>query len=203
MPGQSLHTEALVLAKQPPADTFQTHSVFSAEHGSLLVLVRLSKKANTLALDLFDEVTLMLESSNQGKTWFAKEVTVLQRNTNLGKNYETLQNASDLARLLSRNTVSEESRSRVYALAKEAFAALADTDRPDIVFLKSLYRFVRDEGYPVREQWFPSLPRSDREALAEVLNRPATGQKAEHAFIAKMRGRLEDYVRADTEILLS
>ena len=60
-----LQTDAFVLLKRPPADSFQSFNVFSAEHGALLILQRVAKKsANTsVALDLFDEASLDLESS--------------------------------------------------------------------------------------------------------------------------------------------
>lgn len=204
MPGPTLTTDALVLAKRPPSDAFQTFTVFSAEHGPLLVLQRLSKKksANTVALDLFDEVSLSLENNSQGQAWFVKETRLLTRHTGLGRSYELLQAASDLARLLARNSVHEESRVKVYTLFSDALSALADTERPDIVYLKSLYRFARDEGYPVREHWFPSLPAADRENAATLLNQPAAGQITEPSFVAKIRRRLEDYLRGHTEILL-
>jgi len=204
MPGPTLTTDALVLAKRPPTDVFQTFSVFSAEHGPLLVLQRLSKKtaANTVALDLFDEVALSLENNNQGQAWFVKEARLLTRHTGLGRSYEVLQAASDLARLLARNSVHEESRSKVYTLFREALAALSGTERPDIVYLKSLYRFARDEGYPVKEHWFPALPASDRENAVTILNQPVSVQTAEPTLVAKLRRRLEDYLRGHTEILL-
>ena len=87
MPGRQLQTEAFVLLKRPPTDSFQTFSLFSAEHGTLLALQRLPKKnaANHLALDLFDEVALSLETSNQGSTWFMKEVRLLARPTGIGR----------------------------------------------------------------------------------------------------------------------
>lgn len=204
MAGPSLTTDVLVLANRPPADTFQTFTVFSAEHGSLFVLHRIAKKntSGTLALDLFDEVTLGLETANQGQTWFVREARLITRHTGLGRSYETLQAASALARLLARNTVPEESRAKVYLLLREALAVLAVTTRPDIVYLKCLYRFARDEGYPIKEHWFPSLPAADREAVATLLNLPAAGQNAELSLVAKLQHRLEDYLRGHTEILL-
>ena len=204
MPGPTLTTDAIVLAKRPPADAFQTFTVFSAEHGPLLVLQRLSKKsaANAIAIDLFDEVSLSLENPNQGQSWFVKEARLLTRHTGLGRGYDVLQAASDLARLFARNTVSEESRPKVYTLLREALAALAETNRPDIVYLKSLYRFARDEGYPVREHWFPALPAADRDNAVTLLNQPVAAQTAEPALVAKLRRRLEDYLRGNTEILL-
>ena len=47
----------------------------------------------------------------------------------------------------------------------------ADGGRPDIVWLKALYRFLRDEGYPAKQQWWPLLPAADPAATA-------TGQDA-------------------------
>jgi recombinational DNA repair protein (RecF pathway) len=204
MAGPSLTTDVLVLTNRPPADTFQTFTVFSAEHGPLFVLHRIAKKntSGTLALDLFDEVTLSLETANQGQTWFIREARLITRHTGLGRSYETLQAASALARLLTRNTVHEESRGKVYLLLREALAALAVTTRPDIVHLKSLYRFARDEGYPIKEHWFPALTAPDRQTVATLLNQPVAGQTAEPAIVAKLQHRLENYLRGHTEILL-
>ena len=204
MAGPSLTTDALVLLKRPPADSFQTFTAFSAEHGPLLILHRIAKKntGNAVAIDLFDEIALGLESSNQGLTWFVKEARLLTRQPGLGRSYETLQAASSLAQLAARNSVPEESRARVYALLREALAALATATRPDIVYLKSLYRFARDEGYPVKEEWFPALPAADRDAVVTLLNQPVVGQTAEPAIVAKLLHRLEDYLRGHTEILL-
>jgi len=204
MAGPTLTTDTLVLLKRPPADSFQTFTVFSAEHGPLLVLQRLSKKSasTSVALDLFDETTLILESANQGQTWFVKEARLLTRYSGLGRSYETLQASSSLAQLIARNTVHEESRAKVYALLREALAALATSERPDIVYLKSLYRFARDEGYPVKEHWFPSLPAADRENVVPLLNQPVSVQAAEPSIVARLQRRLEDYLRGHTEILL-
>jgi recombinational DNA repair protein (RecF pathway) len=204
MAGPSLSTDALVLLKRPPSDSFQTFTAFSAEHGPLLILLRIPKKntGNSVALDLFDEASLVLESASQGQTWFVKEARLISRQPGLGRSYETLQAASTLAQLAARNAVSEDGRARVYALLHDAFAALATSPRPDIVYLKSLYRFARDEGYPVKEQWVPALPAADRGAVVTLLNQPAAGQTTEPALVSKLRGRLEDYLRAQTEILL-
>ena len=72
MAGPSLQTEAFVLHRRPPAESFQSFTVFSAEHGTLQTLQRIGGK-NAAPLDLFDAVALVLESSNQGRTWFIRE----------------------------------------------------------------------------------------------------------------------------------
>ena len=204
MPGLPLQTDAFVLSKRPPADTFQTFNVFSAEHGALLILQRLAKKSavTAVALDLFDEASLLLESSNQGRTWFVKETRLVTRHPDLGRSYETLVAASALASLVARNPVPEESRLAVASLLRTALAALATGARPDIVYLKSLYCFARDEGYPLKQQWFPLLPAADRATVAPLLNRPLSDQTAPPAVVHALQRDLENYLRGHTDILL-
>lgn len=204
MPAESLQTDAFVLLKRPPTDAFQGFHVFSLEHGALLVFQRVPKKsANTsVALDLFDEVSLLLESSNQGHTWFIKEARLITRHADIGRSYDALRLASALASLISRNAVDEGSRAAVSDLLRSAFTAFGATPRPDIVYFKSLYRFARDEGYPLKEQWFPTLPASDRREVAVLLNRPLSEQAASPAAVARLQRRLEEYLQGHTEIMI-
>ena len=74
--------------------------------------------------------------------------------------------------------------------------------RPDIVYFKSVYRFARNEGYPLKEQWFPTLVSADRSLVATLLNRPVAEQAAEPAAVARLQHKLELYLRGHTEILL-
>jgi recombinational DNA repair protein (RecF pathway) len=204
VPAESLQTDAFVLLKRPAADSFQSFTVFSAEHGSLLVFQRISKKSasTAIALDLFDEVSLLLESSNQRRTWFVKEARLIKRYGEIGRSYETLRLASALATLISRNSVDEDSRPAVAELLRETFAAFATSTRPDIVYLKSVYRFARDEGYPMKQQWFPTLPADDRREVVTLLNRPLREQTCPPATVARLQRRLDEYLRGHTEIIL-
>ena len=204
MPAESLQTDAFVLLKRPPADSFQSYTVFSAEQGSLLVLQRLSRKAapTSVALDLFDEASLLLESSNQGRTWFVKEARLLTRHSEIGRSYESLQRASALTALIARNTVDHDSRAAVADLLRGALTVFGRTQRPDIVYFKSVYRFARDEGYPMKQQWFPTLPAADRAEVAALLNRPLAEQSSAPAIVARLQRRLEEYLRGYTEILV-
>jgi hypothetical protein len=212
VPAQTLETDAFVLTKRLPADSFQSFTVFSTVHGSLLVLQRISKtragstgKAKpgnaSVALDLFDHVSLFLESSNQGRTWFVKEARLIQRHAGIGRSYEALREASALATLIARNPVHEDSRAAVTQLLTSAFTAFAGP-RPDIVYFKSLYRFARDEGYPMKEHWFATLSASERAEAATLLNRPLAEQSASVAAVARLQRRMDDYLRGHTEILL-
>lgn len=204
MAGPGTTTDVLVLMKRPPAESFQSLSLYSAEHGVLTAFQRIPKKAAsaTILLDLFDEAAVVLESSNEGRTWFVKEARLLMRRVELGRSYDTLRFATQLTTLAARNPLPEEGRPRVLALLRDALAAFSAGGRPDIVYLKSLYRFARDEGYPLKEHWFPTLPAAEREQAAEVLNRPVAGQALPEAAVERLQRRLDEYLRGNTEILL-
>ena len=204
MPGLPLQTDAFVLLKRPPADSFQSLTAFSPEHGTLLVLQRISKKvtAGIVALDLFDEVSLQLESRNQGQTWFVKESRLITRHAEIGRSYETLRLASALAALVARNPVPEESRPDVGRLLRQAFESFAGGARPDLVWFKSLYRFARDEGYPIKEEWFPTLPSDDRATVAFLLNRPLAEQTTPSEAVSRLTKRLVEYLQGHTEVII-
>jgi recombinational DNA repair protein (RecF pathway) len=204
MPGQLLQTEAIVLSRKPPADRFQQLTIFSSLHGGLLCLRRLSaKSASTSAhLDLFDEADFHLESSNQGQTWFLKEARLIARHDGIGRSYESLRHASAFAAMIVRNPVHEESRASVYALLRQTLAAFGATARPDIVFVKALYCFARDEGYPVKQEWWQGLSPATRDAVADLLNQPVSAQTTAPHAVASLTRRLEEYLREHTEILL-
>jgi len=208
VPGLTLQTDAHVLLKRPPGDAFQGFVVFSAEHGPLHVLQRLPGKksaAGRTPLDLFDEVALQLESSNQGQTWFVKEVQLRHRPAGIGRSYETLRHASDFAALIARNRVPEEGRAKVGALLAKVFAAFAGSTRPDLVHFKALYSFARDEGYPVGQQWLPTLPATLRRLADDILHRPLTELEADGIDVVQtglLHRRLEEYLRGHTEVLL-
>jgi hypothetical protein len=204
MPGRLLQTDAFVLLRRPPADKFQSFYVFSPEHGSLFVLQRIPKKPapGSQPLDLFDEVSLQLESSNQGQTWFVREARLRERHAGIGHSYEALRFASALAALVARNPVPEESRSQMGALLHASFAAFSTSPRSDIVFFKGLYCFARDEGYPVKQEWAAALPAGDHSQVAILLNQPLAAQTAPPTEVSRLQLSLEDYLRGHTEILL-
>lgn len=204
MPGQPLQTTAIILSRQPSgSDNFEQLAAFSPEHGVLLLLRRVKQgKSATTPLDLFDEAELSLESSSQGRTWFIKEHRHLRRHEGIGRSYDTLKTAAALGTLLARNPVPDESREAVAALLRTSLDALSTGGRPDIVWLKSLYSLLRDEGYPVKQQWWPQLSADDRALAAQLLNQPLAAQTAEPAQVSRIVRLLEDWVAAETEIRL-
>ena len=204
MPGLILQTDAIVIDKRPPADSFQTFHAFSPLQGGFTVLQRLPKKtsASFVALDLFDTASLLMESSNQGRTWFVKEVRILVRRLKIGRGYAPLMHACDLCAIIARNPVHEESRAKVTLLLSTALDAFETAARPDVVLFKALFRFARDEGYPVRQEWLAELPAAERKKTEAVLAAAADAAETPEPEIARLTRRLKDYLKGHTEVLI-
>jgi len=143
-----------------------------------------------------------LESSNQGRTWFFREARIVTRRASIGRSYDALRFASALASVIKRNNVHEESRANVGRLLRTAFDAFGAAGRPDVVYLKSLYLFARDEGYPVKQEWLPSLSAADRAVATAALGRKLDEQETSAGDVERIRRSLEAYLGANTEIII-
>lgn len=203
MPALSLSLDAFVLDRRPPSDAFQSLLIFSASHGSLWVMQRISRRnVPTVAIDLFDEVSLILESSNQGRSWFVREARLLTRHAGIGRGYATLQHAAALARLIARNAITEEGWAGTARLLHTALGALDTGVRPDVARFKATFVFARDEGHPLQQQWMPTLPADDRAQVAALLQRPLAEQTADADAVSRLQRRLEEFLRGHTEMNL-
>lgn len=206
MAAASLQTEAFVLARQPPAESFERLTLFSGQHGPLTVFARIAKRpgANRAALDLFCEAAVDLESSNQGRTWFLKEARLIAGAGGIGRSYEALRAASGLAAFVARNAPAAEDAAKAAELLRSAFAALGAGGAPEIVLFKSVYRFARDEGYPLPQEWLPSLPADLRAEAVRLLRTPLAelDGKAEAALARALQARLEEYLKGRTDLFV-
>jgi len=206
MPGQQLQTSGWVLGRSlSGSDAFETLQLFTDAHGVLTALRRVSAKTTpqNSPLDLFDEAELALESTNQGRTWFVKEHRHLRRHPGIGRSYAALQAAASLSALLLRNPLPDESRAALAGLLRQSLAALDGGARPDLVWFKALYCFLRDEGYPVKQDWWQHLGDDDRAATAHILNQPIAEQNPAPDLLDHLTRRLAAWVASDTEIRLA
>ncbi len=167
------HEEALVLKTEPSGESFIKLYVLTVESGIFLCMKRVSKKANSSTIpDLFDTAVILLETSQQGTMRFVKEYQLRQRRDVIGQNYRSLRSASRLSQLLVANASHMPESKWLFTLTERAFDAFAAGKAPDVVLLKSVYLLLKDEGYPVRESWWPTLRADLRETAKRLISKP-------------------------------
>ncbi|MGZ0657334.1 hypothetical protein ACWPKO_03260 [Coraliomargarita sp. W4R53] len=197
--------EALVLKTEPSGESFLKLHLLTAESGIFLCLKRITKKAGTSTTpDLFDHAAIILEKSQQGTMRFVKEYALIQRREKIGQSYHSLRNASRLSQLLVTNAPHMPESERLFDLTARSFDAFADGKAPEIVLLKSLYLLLKDEGYPVRESWWPTLPLDLREQAKHILREPSPMrlEKGAKASCERIELHLNQWMRYETDLII-
>ena len=199
------HEEALVLKTEPSGESFIKLYVLTVESGIFLCMKRVSKKANSSTIpDLFDTAVILLETSQQGTMRFVKEYQLRQRRDVIGQNYRSLRSASRLSQLLVANASHMPESKWLFTLTERAFDAFAAAKAPDVVLLKSVYLLLKDEGYPVRESWWPTLRADLRETAKRLISKPSPAQidKAEQKTCESIEQDLTQWMRHQTDLII-
>jgi recombinational DNA repair protein (RecF pathway) len=171
---------ALVLGLAPSGESYQKITALSADLGCFFCLKRFSKKSPLKnAPDLFDTAEIELESARNGNTRFVRDYRTLHRRSQLGASYHTLTCAAEFAKLIARNAPLMGDYPLLFKLCEQSLDAFAESPHPEIVHLKSLYKLLQAEGYPVRESWWPQLTTSIKAQSRELLNQPTPDEASE------------------------
>lgn len=197
-------SEAVILKLTRSGERHTQVDLISPDHGLFRVLKRNSKKANTYAIDLFDQGEAHIdhktgEHANRG---FLTEFVVSRKRSGIGKSYRSLQAASWLSGLLLRNPLHDDTSEDLFLLAVRAFDALDDGRPAHAVMLKTLFVFARDEGYPLIEDWANKLPLEIANAVAYLLKTPLADLEHEPRIQETAYQSLALYIEHHTHIQL-
>jgi recombinational DNA repair protein (RecF pathway) len=168
---QSEH--ALVIGLNASGESYLKITALSADSGAFFCLKRLSKKnPHKDAPDIFDTAEIELETARSGSTRFVRDYRTLNRRNALGTSYRKLHCASEFFRLIAHNAPLMGDYSNLFNLCEQSLDAFTERPQPEIVHLKSLYRLLQIEGYPVAESWWPQLNSGLKTEARELLNQP-------------------------------
>jgi len=197
--------DVLVLKTEPSGESFLKLHLLSIESGIFLCLKRRSKQAHrSTTPDLFDRAALILERSQQGTMRFVKEYQLTQRREQIGQNYHSLRHACRLSALLVANATHMPESERLFSLTERALNAFAAGKAPEVVLFKSLYLLLKDEGYPVRESWWPTLHNEWRRHARQLLREPAPARQEQAAqkSCERIEQHLSQWMRYNTDLIL-
>ncbi len=176
--------------------------LFAHEMGPIHAWLRVSRgKQGAPALpDLFDRLDAVMETRNEGRTWFLREYVVARRFSGIGNSYRSLRCASRFAALMLKNPIHEEAWSRLFESLEKGFESWEAGAAPEVVYFKMLYLFARDEGFPVREDWWRRLPSRQRAEADQRLHLPLSEQPGSDTAPEKLIENLERWLQGHHEI---
>ena len=196
---------ALILRIGLSGESFHKLDILTQGTGYILCLQRISKKPlSQTTPDLLDTAEILMDPPRQGATCFIKEYHLIQRRSNIGKSYRALQCASEFCSLIVRNAPHMAAPNILYEITERALNAFNERKSPEIIFLKALYLLLKDEGYPVRESWWPQLPEYLREAAREFINDPLpeTTSEEQLKICSEIDHNLRNWLSRETDLTL-
>lgn len=205
MSAPAVTERALVLRIAASGESFHKIDILTAESGTFLCLKRLPKnRSQSTEPDLFDTADIQLEPAKQGTVRFVKDYQLVHRHSAIGQSYHKLQHASDFCALIAQNGPYMADHAALYQITERTLDAFAQRALPSIVFLKAIYILLKDEGYPVRESWWPELPANLREAAKQLINPPTPDSAAPEKLeaCAQISRNLCHWLRRETDLML-
>ena len=197
----------LLLSLEASGESYLKMHLLGPEDGLAFCLKRVSKKGNSEKTkpDLFDTAEIELELSRQGTMRFIKDYHLLERRTEIGSSYRRLQRASQFCNLLITNGSYMPDVHALYYLASRSLDAFQERGTPDVVYLKSIFLLLKEEGFPVSESWWPSLCQEMRSIAKQFIERPCpeTLSDEEEDACVHLIEHLENWIRRETELILS
>lgn len=174
-----IHTfQATVIGINNGTERFNRIHLFEPENGYLCVLKRKSsKKMSSNNLDLFEDVEIVIQKTNEHDMGFVKEFMVLQSRTRIGKNYTAFENASRFCRAIQLNARHMPNPQGIFDLIKLSLDAWDAKPNPDVTFFKALFRLAYEEGFPVKEDWLRRLDKTNLEFAKTVLSQKVEEQE--------------------------
>lgn len=206
MSGPAKESEALVLDRKHSGESMLHLSLYCRSFGLVSAMQRLPRSARTGTNpipDFLDCLRVTLQPPKTGGVgfYFVGSVQILKRHSALGKHYENLQAAVEYARLLLQNSTHLEDHDRIFRRALEFLEALEGTSLPQAALLKAVYRFLREEGHPVKEDWWQLLPAADRQTAAHLLNQPLREITANGEDSERLLASLKIWAERKTDLI--
>ncbi|MCH6257020.1 recombination protein O N-terminal domain-containing protein [Puniceicoccaceae bacterium K14] len=194
----------IVLNKKLSGENFIHLTLLSLDRGMVHAMQRKSKRRDSLSpLDLYDEADCNLEKTDGNDLSFLKDYELIKRRTKIGTHYRSLEIAARISFFLQSNPIHELNNHSVYSLSNTSLDSLISHPTNAIcILIKVLYRYSRDEGFPVKEDWYSTLPTDDSRWAKTIINTPLAEIKIDTTCQTCVLESLEIYLDRFTEISL-
>ncbi len=164
---------ATVLDREIRGESSLYITAFSGDCGLVRMMKKISAKRTGVLPDLFDDISANGESETPTSLKFLREFSILKRRNDIALNYDSFENASQISLTTMKNGGHIEDTQTLAFRLRTALDAIAAKSPPIITRLKFMYLLVRDEGYPVREDFYANLQPAQRELFSLLIKTPS------------------------------
>lgn len=165
--------DGLVLARDLAGEGHLRLTLLTPTDGLQPLFLRVRQRRAAAQPDLFDDLHAEVEGARHGGGRFLREWEVRRRPDGLARQPAAFLAACAVAAEVLAHRGHAESFDTLHRLLGDALAAWAAGAPVEVVRFKLYYCWARDEGYPVKEQWWTALAPEARATVAELLRAPA------------------------------
>lgn len=173
--------EALLLDCTPHGESFLQLVLLSPQKGMLYALMRQSRSKTIPQPDPPQLVEIVLERSRSSGPYFVREWQASADWRVLARDWVAFSSWARILRFLRPHLHHLENPAPPFQLLLRSLNALIPPSDPYAVELKTLFVFGRNEGYPVQQQWLPSLPKGQLTIARSTLFSPLSAASTARA----------------------
>ena len=203
MPSLVRSFQGIVLSREEKGERNLFLSMFSPKEGLVRVIKHLSgKRVSAPMPDFFDELELRLRRPRTGgeSIPFVEEWRVLRRRPELAADRERLEAAFSIGRVFIENGSHLIEPAPYAELLQLSLDALSRGFPPSVVLMKTIYRFARAEGFPVKEDWWENLSLEDKALATKILNVPVRDLVPDNESSVPLLESLRTWINTETEM---
>ncbi len=170
---QQRQISAIVLDRENRGENSLFITAYSLEEGLVFLFKRMSSKKTSLAPDLFDEISALVQfPESEAPVKFLQQFDIVAHRSGISTSYDKLCSASDIASIVKQNGANISETASLYNLLSQSLGAVETHKNTSAVKLKFLYLLVKEQGYAIREDFFSAMSAQDKEAFSKILKTP-------------------------------
>ncbi len=163
---------ATILNKEARGESSLYISAFSDTLGLFAIMKRASSKGTSRLPDIFDDITGNATSKTSDSVKFLGEFEILESRRGIALNYDAFSQASAICKCLLRNGRHLENSAEISQILRRALDTIAKGAPAKIARLKFMYLLAKNEGYPVKEDFYASLSNERANLFANIIKTP-------------------------------
>ncbi len=192
---------ATIVDKEMRGESSLYITALSPELGLIRMMKKISSKKTGTLPDLFDDISAVGETPSPNSIKFLREFSILKHRDGIARSYDSFEQASMLSLTITKNANHIEDTRTLSERLRAALDSIANGAPPQIVRLKFLFLLARDEGYPVKEDFYPKLLLPQRELFSTIIKTPSSKLEEFKTRANDLLEKFTSWIRINTDII--
>lgn len=191
-----IDTEGVVLRISSLKEKILSISLLTPQRG-IITCYQKRKVQNQINsnIGLFDIIECSLSLKDNSPKGFLNKHRVIKYHSGIGTHYRKLNLASKWSQFVEKNFIQTTHTEAIYKLSIQTFLALSEEEKPEVTYFKSLYLAIKEEGYPIKEEWVKLLTAEKNQNTKEILSQPIKAQAFPESTVNELTQSLESWAK--------